>query len=239
MPGPYGEEERFVQQIVRRIAEGELKSGERLPTESEMAVEYGMAKTNIHLGIKELKRLGFVSVVPRHAVYVADLRSSITMEGVNAIFHYVDRLPNRAVTESMLELRVMMVCGVVSWMALHPDSAHMERLRERCAALERAARSEDREAVFQATRRFHQTLFLEVGNGIFPLLARSFYDTMSQADKYIAMNTDPVETADVYRTMLECIETGDASAAIETWTAWNDRLSGVLLSGSFPKTHNK
>ena len=66
------EKERFLQEMIRRITAGELESGTRLPTESEIAEKTGIAKTNIHLGIKELERLGFVKVVPRHAVYIAD-----------------------------------------------------------------------------------------------------------------------------------------------------------------------
>ena len=40
-----GEKERFLQEMIRRIATGELESGARLPTESELAAEYGIAKT--------------------------------------------------------------------------------------------------------------------------------------------------------------------------------------------------
>ena len=49
-----GEKDLFLQEMIRRIATGELKSGTKLPTESELAAEHGIAKTNIHLGIKEL-----------------------------------------------------------------------------------------------------------------------------------------------------------------------------------------
>ena len=133
------EKERFLQEMIRRITAGELESGTRLPTESEIAEKTGIAKTNIHLGIKELERLGFVKVVPRHAVYIADIRENITLEGLNATFRYVEGLPNRPTASALLELREMMAFGVMRWMTRHPDLAHMERLRKCCAALEKAA----------------------------------------------------------------------------------------------------
>ena len=169
-----GEKERFLQDMIRRIATGRLTSGTKLPTESELAEEYGIAKTNIHLGIKELERFGFVTVVPRHAVYIADMNEQLTLDGLNIIFRYVDGLPSRAAASALLELREMMAFGVMRWMTRHPDRAHMERLRECCAALEQAAALGSTEAVYPALMEFMKVFYRDAGNAIFPLLVRSF-----------------------------------------------------------------
>ena len=181
MPERVGEKERFLQDMIRRIATGELTSGTKLPTESELAEEYGIAKTNIHLGIKELERFGFVIVVPRHAVYIADMNEHLTLDGVNIIFRYVDGLPNRAAASALLELREMMAFGVMRWMTRHPDRAHMERLRECCTALEQAAALGSAEAVYPALMEFMKVFYRDAGNAIFPLLVRSFQDTMMKS----------------------------------------------------------
>ena len=229
-----GEKERFLQDMIRRIATGRLTSGTKLPTESELAEEYGIAKTNIHLGIKELERLGFVQVVPRHAVYIADMRENLTLDGVNATFRYVEGLPNRAVAESLLELREMMAFGVMRWMARHPDRAHMERLRECCTALEQAAETGRSETVYPPLLEFMKVFYHESGNGIFPLLIRSFSDTMMKSVDYMARFADPVEMAAVYRSVLQHVDAGDVFAAMDVWAAWNTRLSVFLLEVNFP-----
>ena len=229
-----GEKERFLQEMIRRISSGELASGVKLPTESELAEDYGIAKTNIHLGIKELERLGFVKVVPRHAVYVADLRESITLEGLNTTFRYVEGLPSRAAASALLELREMMAFGVMRWMTRHPDRAHMDRLRECCAALEQAAETGERGAVYPALLEFMKVFYHEAGNAIFPLLIRSFYDTMMKSVDYMARFADPVEMAAVYRSVLQHVDAGDVFAAMDVWAAWNTRLSVFLLDANFP-----
>lgn len=228
-----GEKERFLQKMIRRIAAGELASGMKLPTESELAECYGIAKTNIHLGIKELERLGFVKVVPRHAVYIADLSESITLEGLNATFRYVDGLPNRAFASSLLELREMMAFGAMRWMARHPDRAHMDKLRECCTALEQAAQLGG-DAVYPPLLDFMKVFYQEAGNDIFPLLVRSFYDTMMKSVNYMARFADPVEMAAVYRSVLQHVDAGDVFAAMDVWAAWNTRLSVFLLEANFP-----
>ena len=229
-----GEKERFLQEMIRRIATGELASGTKLPTESELAAEYGIAKTNIHLGIKELERLGFVKVVPRHAVYVADLRESITLEGLNTTFRYVEGLPSRAAASTLLELREMMAFGVMRWMTRHPDRAHMDRLRECCAALEQAAETGESSAVYPPLLEFMKVFYQEAGNAIFPLLIRSFSDTMMKSVDYMARFADPVEMAAVYRSVLQHVDAGDVFAAMDVWAAWNTRLSVFLLDANFP-----
>lgn len=228
-----GEKERFLQEMIRRIATGELTSGTKLPTESELAERCGIAKTNIHLGIKELERLGFVKVVPRHAVYIADLRENITLEGLNATFRYVDGLPNRAAASALLELREMMAFGVMRWMTRHPDRAHMDRLRECCAALEQAAMIGG-DAVYPPLLDFMKVFYQEAGNAIFPLLVRSFRDTMMKSVENMARFADPVEMAAVYRSVLQHVDAGDVFAAMDVWAAWNTRLSVFLLNANFP-----
>lgn len=59
------ERERFLDRMLKEILSGQRKPGDRLPTESELAGQYGLRKTNVHLGLQELERLGFLRVVPR------------------------------------------------------------------------------------------------------------------------------------------------------------------------------
>ena len=48
----------FVQQLEGLILSGELRPGDRLPTERELADEMKISKTVVHEGIRELRRQG-------------------------------------------------------------------------------------------------------------------------------------------------------------------------------------
>lgn len=58
------ERERFLDCMLKEILSGQRNPGDRLPTESELAEQYGLRKTNVHLGLQELERLGFLKVCP-------------------------------------------------------------------------------------------------------------------------------------------------------------------------------
>ncbi len=72
------------------ILSGQLKIGEQLPTERELAEAMGVSKGVIHTGIASLSRKGFVRVAPRHGVYVADYIKNGTLDVLNTIASYSD-----------------------------------------------------------------------------------------------------------------------------------------------------
>ena len=57
--------ELFISQIEEMILSGELKPGDKLPTERELADEMNISKTIVHDGIRELARIGFLDVISR------------------------------------------------------------------------------------------------------------------------------------------------------------------------------
>ena len=234
MPEQLNEKERFVREAIRRIMSGEVLPGFRLPPESELAERYGIAKTNVHLGVKELERLGFLKVVPRHATYVADPKESLTLEGVDAVFRYTDPVTDRRALEALLELREMMGIGVILWMTRHPDRAYFDRVKSQCAAVERAV-PEGEGALYQALLGLYRTLYLHTDNAIFPLLVRSFSNSIPLSTARIARYADPDEMLSVYRAIVQHAEKGDTSAAISVWVRWNSALSMKMLSVAFPE----
>ena len=97
------EKNRFVKIMVQQILDGVLQPGDRLPTESELAAQYGIAKTNVHLGLKEVARLGFLKIVPRHASYVTDIWSHITLDSLSAMVQYSADKPERTAVSAQVE----------------------------------------------------------------------------------------------------------------------------------------
>lgn len=79
------EQERFIDHMLKEILGGQRNPGDRLPTESELAAQYDLRKTNVHLALKELERLGFLEIVPRHATYVAPYWERANLETLAVI----------------------------------------------------------------------------------------------------------------------------------------------------------
>ena len=98
------ERERFLDCMLKEILSGQRNPGDRLPTESELAEQYGLRKTNVHLGLQELERLGFLKVVPRHATYVAPYWEQANLETLAAIMTHGGK-PQPELVDAFLELR--------------------------------------------------------------------------------------------------------------------------------------
>ena len=217
----YSEPEQFVKTFLTQLSHGAFSAGERLPTESELAEQYGIGKTNVHLAIQKLARLGFLRVVPRHAIYISDPKDNLTLEALDAMFYYLDELPPRPVMDAILQLREMMAGGVIQWMAGHSDAAFQQKVAERIDAIEQAEDIPAREAAIIA---FYACVYQESGNEMFRILFRSVYHCVVEAARYTAVYADMGEMVQAFRSVLELITVGDSIAALRVWFDWNNPL---------------
>ncbi len=62
----------FTEELKRMILTGELRAGEQLPPERQMASEMNVSLAVVHAGITRLTALGFLRVAPRKGIFVAD-----------------------------------------------------------------------------------------------------------------------------------------------------------------------
>ena len=123
--------ELFIQKIEGMILSGALKPGERLPTERELADEMNISKTIVHEGIRELSRLGFLDVVSRKGVTVADYAQNGNLDTLMAIMKYNGGYLNTSTAKSLLDVRAFLECPALEALAAHhtqEDIAKLEQL---------------------------------------------------------------------------------------------------------------
>ena len=105
-----------------RIAEGEFPPGERFPSLRKLSTEYGVAEMTVHAAVRELQRDGLLVSVSGRGSYVRKEAD-------------VERNPEGAsVLAELLEIK-----------------AELQQLRERVAAQDAAANTDDR--LHELTRR--------------------------------------------------------------------------------------
>ena len=97
--------ELFERQIQGMILSGQVEPGEKLPTEAELAENMHISKSAVHAGIKNLERMGFLRVSPRHGVYVADWAECGNVDTLISILKYRDGKLDKATTASLLQTR--------------------------------------------------------------------------------------------------------------------------------------
>lgn len=229
------EQDLFVKDMVQRIARDELYPGERLPTENKLAEEYGISKTNVHLGIKELARLGFLKIVPRHATYVVDSWDNVTLESLSTVIRYTDGAPERATVNAFIALREMLGGGLIRWMAASASPAYLRALDVCCDELERtAALLPAEEKAFRAALcSFLHQAYMKARNPVFPVLIRSARYVVKRAFSVLYGLIDPDELVRVYRSVLRLVSQDKPLEAIAVWQDWNARLIQRYLQETF------
>lgn len=82
-----------------------ISPDEKLPTEAELAESMNISKSAVHAGIKELERMGFLKISPRHGVYVADWAECGNVDTLISILKYQDGRLDKDTAASLLQTR--------------------------------------------------------------------------------------------------------------------------------------
>ena len=214
------EQERFIDRMLKEILGGQRNPGDRLPTESELAAQYDLRKTNVHLALKELERLGFLEIVPRHATYVAPYWERANLETLAVIMtHGVT--PHPELVDAFMELREMVALGWFCWVGRRPDAAQMQKLYGLLAQMEAIAYvpDGDKAAFLELLNAFLVCMFRESDNMIFRVMLRSTRELAHVAYYMVAYTLDMQELCRVYRAVLDGLTDGCVPEAIACWSA--------------------
>ncbi len=220
------EQERFIDRMLKEILGGQRNPGDRLPTESELAAQYDLRKTNVHLALKELERLGFLEIVPRHATYVAPYWERANLETLAVIMtHGVT--PHPELVDAFMELREMVALGWFCWVGRRPDAAQMQKLYGLLAQMDAIAYvpDGDKAAFLELLNAFLVCMFRESDNMIFRVMLRSTRELAHVAYYMVAYTLDMQELCRVYRAVLDGLTDGCVPEAIACWSAWSDRVT--------------
>ncbi|MGE5770261.1 MAG: FCD domain-containing protein [Betaproteobacteria bacterium] len=139
--------------LERRILEGSLKPGDRLPAERELAVELGVSRPSLREAIQKLASKGMVQSRQGGGTYVtAALESTFFDPWQDMMGSY----PN--LREDMLEFRRMLEGQAAEWAAERATDADLQRIEQSFVTLQAAFDSDDTERRSAADIAFHQAV---------------------------------------------------------------------------------
>ena len=139
--------------LERRILEGSLKPGDRLPPERELSLELGVSRPSLREAIQKLASKGMVQSRQGGGTYVTDRLESSFFDPWQDM---MGAHPN--LREDLLEFRRMLEGQAAEWAAERATEADMERIDQTFTALNDAFVCEDIEQRSQADIAFHQAV---------------------------------------------------------------------------------
>lgn len=210
--------ELFITQIEEMILSGELKPGDRLPSERELAEQINISKTIVHDGIRELSRIGFLDVVSRKGVYVADYTNTGNLDTLFAIIHYRGGMPDKKMIDSLLNCRLYLECPALLILADHHTDENIEQLKKLQADVENAL-DEDIKAFANALFIYRRTITVLSGNCISPLVMNAFFTASISAWTDYSEFIGKENVCKTLRETTQCIEDGCGEKAVELFTS--------------------
>lgn len=221
--------ELFISQLEEMILSGELTPGQKLPTERELADEMGISKTIVHEGIRELSRIGFLDVVSRQGVYVADYTSTGNLDTLFAIIRYRGSMPDKKMINSLLDVRLYLECPALEILAAAHTEKELLQLEELQEQVKQAFH-ESIEAFATALFVYRRTIVVLSGNCISPLVMNAFFtSTISAWTDY----SEFIGKENIYKNLVyttECIRKGDSNTAKAVFREHIERFRTHILT---------
>lgn len=137
------------QKIYNRISSGDFQVGDKLPSERDLATEYGVSRNSIREAIRLLELNSIVEIKRGDGTFVKNSGLQQSQEQIDHVLQSIDR----TVLYDMLELRLILESQCASLAALRANASDLEKMAQ---ALEMMKGAVENEALgIQADLNFH------------------------------------------------------------------------------------
>ena len=204
----------FIEKIISMIISGELKAGDRLPSERELAAQAHISKSAVHLAMSELERLHFVETRERHGTYVCDYARSGTIETLNLLVRMqTPAFVDLSHMSDMLEMRTALEGKAMERLCEKMNEEDLAILEADIAQADAAAEKKDVHALAEAFFEFHHDICFCSGNFILPLLFNSFRPVTLSYWEYAIRHLGCESCVSLLRNLYSILKTQDAESA--------------------------
>lgn len=217
-------------ELRKRILSGELKAGERLAGERELATKYGTNRNTLREAVRKLEQARLVTVRHGQGVTIADFRKTGTLELLSPFLQAtVDPVEALHVIEDILDPRVLLLEYATRLAVRRSDKNDIERLTDINDLLIAAFERGDATVVARGFQRWLDAL-IEAGHS---LTVRWFANPMLDAyrdmlERYPSLWVLEPSFPKYLRDIIRAISDGDETAAVEATRTYYQRVDGAL-----------
>lgn len=200
------------QQLRELIQSGELRAGDRLPSERVLSERLGVSRTVVREAIKLVRAEGIVRVRLGVGTFVTDPPQNI----LSGPLSYLNQ-PESKKIEDLLQVRNVLEPAIAALAAKNAT-------RDQIAKMEQAIRDMDENTAdgyqyIVSDNLFHVTLAESSGNSVFQMLVNSFIDLLQESRRLAVSVPGATKRANTFhRRVLAAVIARDpraASAAME------------------------
>lgn len=200
---------KILRQIQDRIMQGELKPGDKLPPERQMAESFGCSRPALKQALSILEAMEILECRQGDGNYILPFQNKIFNP---IILNFYAQEGN---IEDILEVRYLLEVQVVKLLALKSNASSLKPLEDILEQMKGVKPGNDSiEKRVSLNNAFHSALIHLNHN---PILT-AFYDSMLELVGLQIMNTDGTDFYSTHKKILDGIKSGNPSKAAEAMT---------------------
>ncbi len=207
--------ERIAEQIEQRILSGELRPGDRLPTERELGEQFQASRTAVREAMKTLAQKGLVDMRPGRGTIVTDATSESVRDSLGLMMRVGQNARGSA---NLVEVREILEPEIAARAAERATDASIAALQKAVEMMD--ANLDNADAYIAADNDFHRVLAEATHNDLILALVDSIVDLLSEQRKHIfSVERGPERGQTYHKRLVEAVRAHDAQAAREAMHA--------------------
>ena len=178
----------IVNQIRKMILSGELKKGDQLPSERDMAQQFGVSRTAVREAIKSLSEIGLIDIMVGRGTFVANNTADRIVESVNLLLDV-----EKVVKEDLHYARKVLEAPIAKLAAKNRKQENIDQLQ---FLIEKMEKSKNHTKKFiEVDMEFHVELAKASGNSAFVVLTQAIMQILRSDLTFVLNFQDQTETA--------------------------------------------
>src|ERR1700704_2664861 len=216
--------EQIVQQVEESILKGQLKPGDQLPAERDLAQSFGVSRTAVREAVKTLREKGLVEAYSGRGTFVTNGTSHAIRQSLDLMI----RVSKQEGAIHLAELRQVLEPEIAALAASRIEEQLLTTMRESVTAMDRSLHDPD--AYIEADLDFHLALAEAVGNPLVLSLLDSIVGLLrEQRSRIFNVQGGPERGQFHHKRILAAVEQRDPEAARDAMRA---HLQQVLVDSS-------
>src|SRR4051794_20572971 len=203
-----------IDQIKGMIVRGELRPGDRLPKESELAARLNLSRGSLREAVRALSLVRVLEVRQGDGTYVTSLRPELLLETIS---FFTELQAEEASLHQIMEARRMLEAGTA---ALAAQFATPEELSTLDQLVEEMAGLDDVEAFVENDLRFHRVIAVASRNDVVVALLDNLSSRTTRARVWRGLTQSRAyeRTVEEHRAIAEALKAkrGDVASAMMT-----------------------
>ncbi len=218
--------EQIVQQVEESILKGQLKPGDQLPAERDLAQRFGVSRTAVREAVKTLREKGLVEAYSGRGTFVTNGTSQAIRQSLDLMI----RINQQEGSAHLAELRFVLEPEIAGLAAERIEDQLLSTMREAVTVMDRNLRDPD--AYVEADLDFHLALAEAAGNPLILSLLDSIVGLLrEQRSRIFNVERGPERGQYHHKRILAAVESRDVDAAR---VAMREHLKQVLEDSSAP-----